>query len=219
MRLNMLNIGEIIFKKLKLDNIGEVFRKNIRNKIERKRMKNENFTILANNCIGGVIYHDLNLKFLSPTINLYITPVHFVKFLENLDYYLSLEIKPVKTKLNYPVGQLGDINIYFKHYDSIEEAIKKWNQRKLRINKKNLYILMTDRWCLPIEYLERFNELKYKNKICFTHKEYKNIECCKVVKKWSNKYCVGTITNIANVFGKRLYQYAKDFNYIEWLNK
>ena len=38
------------------------------------------------------------------------------------------------------------------------------------------------------------------------------------VKKCSDKYCVGTITDIANIFGKRLYQYAKKFNYIDWLN-
>ena len=29
---------------------------------------------------------------------------------------------------------------------------------------------MTDRWCCPYEYLKRFDDLKYKNKICFTHK-------------------------------------------------
>lgn len=32
----------------------------------RKRLKNHDFTILATNCIGTVIYHDLGLEFLSP---------------------------------------------------------------------------------------------------------------------------------------------------------
>ncbi len=205
--------------KSNIQNIGKKYREVVRNKIDRKRIKNKNYTILANTCIGGVIYHDLNHEFLSPTINLYITPSHFIKFLENLNYYLELEIEPVKTKLKYPVGKLGDIIIYFKHYDTIEQAIEKWNIRKKRINKDNLFIMMTDRWCLPYSYLERFNKLKYKNKVCFTYKEYKEFECCKVVKKWNDEYCVGTITDIANIFGKRLYQYAKDFDYIDWLNK
>ena len=205
--------------KSNIQNIGKKYREIVRNKIDRKRIKNKNYTILANTCIGGVIYHDLDHEFLSPTINLYITPSHFVKFLENLDYYLDKDIKPLNTKLKYPVGKLEDIIIYFKHYDTIEQAIEKWNIRKKRINKDNLFIMMTDRWCLPYSYLERFNKLKYKNKVCFTYKEYTEFECCKVVKKWRDEYCVGTITDIANIFGKRLYQYAKDFDYIDWLNK
>ena len=79
--------------------------------------------------------------------------------------------------------------------------------------------MMTDRWCLPYEYLERFNKLSYENKVCFTHKRYDEFECCKVVEKWKDAHCVGVITDVANIFGKRLYQYAKDFNYITWLNK
>lgn len=202
-----------------IQKIGKKYRELVRNRFDRKKIKNKNYTILSNTCIGGVIYHDLNHEFLTPTINLYITPAHFVRFLENLDYYLGLEVEPLETKLKYPVGKLGDIIIYFKHYNSIEQAIEKWNQRKNRINKDNLFIMMTDRWCLPYSYLERFNNLKYKNKVCFTYREYKEFDCCKVVKKYSDKYCVGTITDIANIFGKRLYQYAKDFNYISWLNK
>ena len=108
--------------------------------------------------------------------------------------------------------------MFFKHYDSIENAIEKWNQRKKRINYNNLYIMMTDRWCCPYEYLKRFDDLKYKNKICFTHRKYKEFKSCKVVKKWKDKGCVGTITDIANIFGKRLYQYAEDYDYIQWLN-
>ena len=77
---------------------------------------------------------------------------------------------------------------------------------------------MTDRWCCPYEYLERFNNLKYENKVCFTYKEYKEFKYCKRVKKWSDKCCVGVITDIANIFGKRVYQYAKNFDYVKWLN-
>ena len=35
-----------------------------------KRLKNKNFTLITNNCTGGVIYNRLGLKFLSPTIKL-----------------------------------------------------------------------------------------------------------------------------------------------------
>ena len=41
------------------------------NKKYRSELKNKDFTIFSCNCTGGVLYHDLGMKFLSPTINLY----------------------------------------------------------------------------------------------------------------------------------------------------
>ena len=34
-----------------------------RDKENRNRLSNENITIISANCVGGVIYHDLGLKF------------------------------------------------------------------------------------------------------------------------------------------------------------
>lgn len=62
---------------------------NSRNDKRKQKLKNENFTILASECAGGVIYHKLGLKFLSPTINLWFKPSDFLKFLNNLEYYLN----------------------------------------------------------------------------------------------------------------------------------
>ena len=98
-----MKICKKIFLELKLNEIGKKYRKKFRNKKERKKLKIDNFSIISNNCIGGVIYNDLGKKFLSPTVNLYIKPTDFIKFLENMEYYLSLEIKPCKTPLKYPV--------------------------------------------------------------------------------------------------------------------
>ena len=55
-------------------------------KIKRKKAKliNNDVTILCSDCIGGVIYNDFNMRFNSPTINLYIKPSDFVKFCEKL---------------------------------------------------------------------------------------------------------------------------------------
>ena len=102
-----------IFYKLKLHKLGKLFREKVRNKIERKKIKNSDFTILSNNCIGGIMAHDLGKRFLSPTINLYIKPTDFVKMMENLEYYLSLEIEPIETKLKYPVRKIRRYYIIF----------------------------------------------------------------------------------------------------------
>lgn len=49
----------------KMQNIGKKYRELIRNKFDRKKIKNKDYTILCNTCIGGVIYHDLNHEFLT----------------------------------------------------------------------------------------------------------------------------------------------------------
>ena len=57
---------------------------------QRKRLRNFNPTIISNNCTAGFIYHDLGLKFLSPTINL--TVKDFPLFISHLEHYLSCEL-------------------------------------------------------------------------------------------------------------------------------
>ena len=198
---------------------GRFFRKYVRNYYDRSRLKNKDFTILANNCIGGVISHDLGLQFKSPTVNLLIRPDDFVKFIENFDYYKNLEIKEIEYNyVKYPVGMLGDIPLFFKHYHSFDEAVQKWKERMKRINYDNIFLMMTDRFCCSYESLVKFEKLPFKNKVCFTAKDYPEFPHCVQVKKHSDKACVYIITNVMNYFGKRLYQYGKDFDYIHFLN-
>lgn len=55
----------------------------------RKRLKNNEFSIISNDCTGGVIYHDLGLRFTSPTINLFFEPYEdYLYFLSNIKDYL-----------------------------------------------------------------------------------------------------------------------------------
>ncbi|WP_022765631.1 DUF1919 domain-containing protein [Butyrivibrio sp. XPD2006] len=198
---------------------GKFMRDHVRNKIDRARLKNKDFSIISNNCIGGVISHDLGLQFKSPTVNLLIKPDDFVKFLENFDYYKNLEIVEIPYYTDYPVGMLGDIPLFFKHYNTFDEAVAKWKERMNRINYDNLFIMMSDRFCMSYSSLERFEKLPFKNKVCFTAKDYPEFEHCVQVKKKANNASVFIITNIMNYFGKRLYQYGKGFDYIRFLNE
>ncbi|EAI8855796.1 DUF1919 domain-containing protein [Campylobacter coli] len=146
-------------------------------------------SIFSNNCIAGFLYCDYKIKFLSPTINLQLTPVDFIKMCSHLDYYLSLEIKEIKVddkvlskfkdvgggnNINFPVGMLGDLMIFFQHYKNINEAIEKWNYRKNRIVKKK-YIIMNyiNYEAYPChkdfqEIIAMFKEVPYEKKI-FLH--------------------------------------------------
>ena len=38
--------------------------RNIKDDKDRKALGNKNFTIFASKCIGGIVYHNLGLKFL-----------------------------------------------------------------------------------------------------------------------------------------------------------
>ena len=79
----------------------------------RRRLINPNISIIASNCNGGVIYHDLGLQYQSPFINLWIKPNDFIKLLSDLRGYLSYELRFIREEaIPYPVAALKDILIY-----------------------------------------------------------------------------------------------------------
>ena len=56
----------------------------------RKIFQNKDISIISMNCTGGILYHDLGLQFRSPTVNLFMRAEDFIKFCENLEFYLSI---------------------------------------------------------------------------------------------------------------------------------
>ena len=111
----------------------------------RKKLRNDNFSIICSNCIGGVIYHRLGKQFLSPTINLWMNQKDFLKMALDLKSYMSKELAFIKGEYDYPIALLGDVKVYFNHAKTEEEARHSWEQRKTRINYDNLYVIMYDR--------------------------------------------------------------------------
>ena len=103
-------------------------RRAARNKKNVARLKNKDMTIISSNCTGGVISHDLGLRFNSQFVNLAMRPKHFVKYLSNFDYYNSLDVSfPSQLQSecwsggHYPVGVVGDAEIQGK----IMQVLKK----------------------------------------------------------------------------------------------
>lgn len=195
---------------------NKILRKSINNK-NKVRIKNRDFSVIASNCTGTFLLHDLGLKFNTPFINLWLSPKDFIKFCENMDYYLNCELAfTTKENIDYPVGVLKDINIYFQHYKDNKEAYKKWNERKKRINKNNMFIILSERDGCTYEDLLNFDKLEYKNKIVFTHKEYKEIKSSFYLKSFKNNNEVGKVFNFINTFsGKKFYD---EFDYVNWFN-
>lgn len=198
---------------------------NIITKIKRKvyrmilriKLKNKDFSIISSNCNGGVILSDLNIKFNTPTINLFFFPEDFLKFLSNIKENLKYELIEVNDNtFDYPVGSINNIKIHFMHYKSFKEAKEKWDLRKQRINYNNLFIIFTDRDGCTYEQIKKFNELPYKNKIVFTHKPYPEFKSCYYIEEFENEESVGILSDYIGNTSKR---YLNKFDFVKWFNQ
>lgn len=105
------------------------------------------FSIISQNCLGGIIYHDLGIPFTSPTIGLAIYGEDFVRFAEHLAEYLEIEAQPAGFQANasktYPLIRVGDITVDAVHYESPEQAAEAWNRRARRVNLDDVRIIAT----------------------------------------------------------------------------
>ena len=178
------NIIEILFLKLRKKYIKKTSWK------RKKKLKNYDFTIISNNCWGGLIYQSYGLKYNTPTIGCYFMSDDYIKFISNIHNYINQNlcfidpktskwysnVKDYKNYGKYPVGRLGDIEIFFMHYSSEQEALNKWNKRKKRINYNNILFKFSEMNNCNKKNIEQFQNLKLNNKICFISKKYKQME-------------------------------------------
>ena len=145
----------------------------------------EPFTIIANNCWGGLIYQHYNLSYDSPTIGLYFFAEDYIKFVSNLKYYLNLDMAFIsyeqskhkdellqKKQTKIPIGLLEDVEIIFLHYHSEEEAKEKWDRRKKRIHWNNLFFKFSEMNQCTLQHLKSFDEMPLDNKLIFVSQNY-----------------------------------------------
>ena len=163
--------------RLRINKFGSSYR--------RKKLKIKNLTIISNNCWAGIVSQYLGIKYYTPTIGLYFFSEEYIKFLERFDYYIKQKLEIIDTKdskyydemikknhRNAIVGKLDDVEIVFLHMKTGKEAIEKWNKRVKRINKGNIIFKFCEQNECSSEHIKRFENLPFKNKICFTTKEY-----------------------------------------------
>ena len=157
----------------------------------RKKLNNRDFTIISNNCWGGVCYEHFGLSKMSPTVGMYFYPDDYLKLVTNLQYYLSLDMKVVssdKSKQleilrrdnaqNYYIGQIGDIEAILVHYNDPLLAIEKWNRRKNRVNLNNLVFKFSQQNGCTKEHLLKFDELDLPGKkIMFVNQRKHSFKC------------------------------------------
>ncbi len=220
------NIGFTRYLFSFIHNQTSQFRERIREKIRlifinisnRKRLLNKNASIVSINCNGCTISHDLGLRFNTQFVNLWLYPKDFIKYCENFDYYNEQPMVFVKEAgVDYPVGLLDDIKIYFMHYLSEEEAYEKWEKRKKRIDKNNLFFMMTDQEGCTLEEIRRFDNLPYKNKVIFTHLPMEEINSSFYIRGFENESSVGKLNGYTGKYSIK--KYYDQFDYVHWLNE
>lgn len=190
-----------------------------------RRLKNEKFTIISNNCAGGIIYHELNHKFMSPTINLWFSDNDYFEFLNNLDFYTHTAPEEVFINgIDYPVGKIRrdehEIIIYFMHYESFSEACKKWMERAPRINMNNLYVIFNQAEYVThdSEWIRRFRELKYEHKVMLTNCEQEIVSHdIRHMPVYESLNHPGVIFEYKSSFSSC--RWLDDFDYVSFLNQ
>ena len=165
--------------------------------IRKIGLKNRDFSIISNNCWGGYVYDTFGLKYNTPTIGLYIFSDDYIKFISNLRHYLSLDAKVLSIEdskykhilknngKKIMLGIVDDIELVFVHYESAEEAVKKWNKRRTRVDYSNLLIKFNDQNLFNDQNFIEFNNMKCLNKLFFTANEkYCKKDYCFQIKKY-----------------------------------
>ncbi len=146
----------------------------------RRQLKSKDFSIISNNCWGSFVYQKYGLQYTSPTVGLYILGHDFVKLCARWEWYMEQKLMfipweestyyyAIKDCKPYPVAKLGDIEIYFMHYHSEDEASEKWYRRVKRINPNHMIFKLSQREECSKADVEAFMKLPLAHKVCFAY--------------------------------------------------
>lgn len=184
----------------------------------RKRLRNPDVSIIASNCNGGIISHDLGLEFRSPFVNLWMEPGDYIKLISNLKEYLRSDLSFISEEgIPYPVAMLKDVKIYFQHFKTKEEAESCWKRRLKRMNYDNIAVFFTDRDGCTYQMLQEFDKLPYERKVAFTHIKYPELQSTYCFEGFADEDEVGVLSEYEN---ERLQiRYLDRYDYVSLLNK
>lgn len=172
------------------------WRSNVAVPLFRDRLKDEllvtDFTIISNNCWGGMVYESYGLRKMSPTIGMFIMPKDFVRFCANLPVYLAeplVFLEPEQSKWSsalrenadwgtYIIGCVGDVELHMLHYHDENTARRKWESRIKRVNYDRILYKFNDQNGATEEDLLAFDSLPIEHKVVFSAHEHPNVLSC-----------------------------------------
>lgn len=130
----------------------------------------EDTCYIASNCIGGRLSQLSGRPYRSPTVGLWFAPDDFLRFAADLSTYLVERVREradLAEGCGHPVGEVGDVVLWFQHYPDFAAAERDWRRRADRVDLKRVALTFTDRDGARPEHLERF-ELLTAPRIAFT---------------------------------------------------
>ena len=157
--------------------------------IKRIGLQKQDFSIISNNCWGGMVYDEFHLPYLTPTVGMWIPSGDYLKFISNLQYYLAIDVEEISYKECHAsellekrkregrysfdlddlvIGRIDDVDIVFLHYHTFEDAKRKWEKRRTRVNFDNLIVKYNDQNGFDKSYYHEFCKLSYPKKLFFT---------------------------------------------------
>ena len=185
-----------------------------------KKLRNTEFCIVANNCLGSRFYKILEREYNTPFVGLFIMPECFAKLVTDFDAYMAKEIvfidkskypphdEPGRGADQYPLGLLGDLELHFVHYKTAEDAVEKWQRRKARMDLDNLsYIMIANGPCdEPV--MTQFTGANPSNKVCFHRRAELKMPAC--------VYIPSEIEDMGNLYSQ--YQrFVGRFDFADWI--
>lgn len=195
--------------------VNSLFRVGI-NRKNKKRLKNQEITLISSNCNGCLILHDLGLRYNSPFVNLFIGAEDYIRLLSDFESYMEKELCFIKKEgCSYPVALLGDVTLHFVHYESSRQAAEKWEERRARMDLSRCFVLFSEQDGCTEEHLRAFDALPFENKAVFTHKPYGDVGSAVYIPGFEQQGQVGSLYRYK---GWRGLKYYDDFDYVSWFN-
>lgn len=189
-------------------------------KNKAKRFNGEVPSIICNNCLGGVMLHDLGLPFNTPTINLFFrTHEEFIYFVQNIEEMQTITMHEIdSSEFNVPVGEIEhkghSIRIVFQHYKDFQSGYDKWKQRMKRMDLSKIVVLLESPDVSP-ETIEAFSQIKYKKAII--SRPIQNTPLFYVPLDIYNNWHSGKVLEYKSLFSIK--RWVDDWDYISFLNK
>lgn len=170
----------------------KVWRRKLAARLMQARVRSRDFSIISNDCFGGMAYEELAMRYESPFVGLFIEPDDYLRLLRDLRSSVERSIQFLERSRHdhinrfreeiqrpYPIGVIGeDVEIHFLHYPSREAAESKWRRRAARIHWSQLRVKMAWHEHPQIEgLLQEFATLPLESKLIIAPIQLGGTDC------------------------------------------